>query len=287
MFVLGIGALLRPLITRLTVLTGVVGLLLFGLLTQAVILGSRSPLVPTVEPFSLGEIVRRLVGRRGRRGVRQLARRHLQRRGLPRPGAGPGRPAPDRPGSRRAGAAGRPARRRQRARCCGRRSRRARCRRCRAGSAPASTRSRLAHRHAGDDAGGAGRAAARRRPAVPGFRWYDKAPGPAADQAAPRTPPRSRPALRRARAAGATAAPASATCSRGDAPTQLLTVSHARLPGTDRGPRRSPRCASASCARSPVRRPGDHRVAPGPPAADAATSCRASRAAARSCCCAA
>ena len=57
LFVLGIGALLRPLITRLTVITGVVGLLFFGLLAQAVVLGIALSVVPTVEPFSLGEIV--------------------------------------------------------------------------------------------------------------------------------------------------------------------------------------------------------------------------------------
>jgi hypothetical protein len=57
LFVLGIGALLRPLITRLTVITGVVGLLFFGLLAQAVVLGIALSVVPTVEPFSLGEVV--------------------------------------------------------------------------------------------------------------------------------------------------------------------------------------------------------------------------------------
>lgn len=55
--VLAIGALLRPLITRLTVITGVVGLLVFGLLAQAVVLGIALAVVPTVTPFSLGEIV--------------------------------------------------------------------------------------------------------------------------------------------------------------------------------------------------------------------------------------
>ena len=55
--VLIIGALVRPLITRLTVLTGIVGLLVFGFLTQALILGLALAVVPTVEPFSLGEVV--------------------------------------------------------------------------------------------------------------------------------------------------------------------------------------------------------------------------------------
>lgn len=54
--VLAVGALLRPLLTRLTVLTGTVGLLVAGLLAQALILGIALNLVPTVEPFTLGEI---------------------------------------------------------------------------------------------------------------------------------------------------------------------------------------------------------------------------------------
>lgn len=54
--VLAVGALLRPLLTRLTVLTGIAGLLVAGLLAQALILGIALNLVPTVEPFSLGEI---------------------------------------------------------------------------------------------------------------------------------------------------------------------------------------------------------------------------------------
>lgn len=55
--VLAAGALLRPLITRLTVLTGLVGLLLAGLLAQALVLGVALALVPTVEPFTFLEIV--------------------------------------------------------------------------------------------------------------------------------------------------------------------------------------------------------------------------------------
>lgn len=55
--VLAVGALVRPLITRLTVLTGVVGLLLAGFLAQAVVLGIALALVPTVEPFSAGQVV--------------------------------------------------------------------------------------------------------------------------------------------------------------------------------------------------------------------------------------
>jgi predicted AlkP superfamily pyrophosphatase or phosphodiesterase len=54
---LAVGALLRPLLTRLTVLTGTVGLLVAGVLAQAVLLGVALALVPTVEPFNLGEIV--------------------------------------------------------------------------------------------------------------------------------------------------------------------------------------------------------------------------------------
>lgn len=55
--VLVLGALLRPLLTRLTVLTGTVGLLLAGVLAQSVVLGVALALVPSVEPFSLGEVV--------------------------------------------------------------------------------------------------------------------------------------------------------------------------------------------------------------------------------------
>ena len=55
--VLVVGALLRPLITRLTVLTGAVGLLVTGLLAQAAILGVALSLVPTVEPFAWPEVV--------------------------------------------------------------------------------------------------------------------------------------------------------------------------------------------------------------------------------------
>ena len=54
---LAIGALLRPLLTRLTVLTGVFGLLVAGLLAQALILWLALSLVPTVRPFTFGEVV--------------------------------------------------------------------------------------------------------------------------------------------------------------------------------------------------------------------------------------
>lgn len=54
--VVGVGALLRPLLIRLAVLTGIAGLLVAGLLTQVLILGIALNLVPTVEPFSPGEI---------------------------------------------------------------------------------------------------------------------------------------------------------------------------------------------------------------------------------------
>jgi len=55
--VLVVGALLRPLLTRLTVLTGTLGLLVAGVLAQSVVLGVALALVPTVEPFGLGEVV--------------------------------------------------------------------------------------------------------------------------------------------------------------------------------------------------------------------------------------
>lgn len=54
--VLAVGALLRPALTRLTVLTGTLGLLLAGLLAQALVLGIALTLVPTVERFSFGEV---------------------------------------------------------------------------------------------------------------------------------------------------------------------------------------------------------------------------------------
>lgn len=54
--VLLVGALLRPFLTQLTVLTGVIGLLVAGLLAQVIILGLALSLVPTVHPFSIGEI---------------------------------------------------------------------------------------------------------------------------------------------------------------------------------------------------------------------------------------
>jgi len=54
--VLAVGALLRPALTRLTVLTGTFGLLVAGLLAQVLVLGIALALVPTVERFSVGEI---------------------------------------------------------------------------------------------------------------------------------------------------------------------------------------------------------------------------------------
>ncbi len=54
---LAVGALLRPLLTRLTVLTGVFGLLFAGLLAQALVLWIALSLVPTVRPFTFGEVV--------------------------------------------------------------------------------------------------------------------------------------------------------------------------------------------------------------------------------------
>ncbi|GAA1917511.1 phage holin family protein [Nocardioides lentus] len=55
--VLALGALLRPFLTRLTVLTGVFGLLLAGVLAQALVLWLALELVPTVQPFSVLEVV--------------------------------------------------------------------------------------------------------------------------------------------------------------------------------------------------------------------------------------
>ena len=54
--VLLVGALLRPALTRLTVLTGTLGLLVAGLLAQALVLGIALTVVPTVERFSFGEV---------------------------------------------------------------------------------------------------------------------------------------------------------------------------------------------------------------------------------------
>ena len=55
--VLLVGALLRPLILRLTVLTGAFGLLLAGALAQVLILWIALSLVPSVERFTFGEVV--------------------------------------------------------------------------------------------------------------------------------------------------------------------------------------------------------------------------------------
>ncbi|MBC9732421.1 alkaline phosphatase family protein [Nocardioides marmotae] len=55
--VLVLGAVLRPLLSRLTVLTGTVGLLLVGLLAQAVVLGAALLLIPSADPFSPGELL--------------------------------------------------------------------------------------------------------------------------------------------------------------------------------------------------------------------------------------
>ncbi|MBF4161392.1 alkaline phosphatase family protein [Nocardioides acrostichi] len=55
--VVTLGAILRPLIVRLTVLTGAVGLLVSGFLAQAGILALALALLPTVEPFTLSEVV--------------------------------------------------------------------------------------------------------------------------------------------------------------------------------------------------------------------------------------
>lgn len=55
--VLLVGALLRPLLTRLTVITGVYGLLLTGFLAQSLVLGVALALVPSIEPIDFPEIV--------------------------------------------------------------------------------------------------------------------------------------------------------------------------------------------------------------------------------------
>ena len=55
--VLAVGALLRPLLTFVTVITGTIGLLVAGLLAQALILWVALAVVPTVERFSVGEVV--------------------------------------------------------------------------------------------------------------------------------------------------------------------------------------------------------------------------------------
>jgi len=55
--VFAVGAVLRPLLARLTVLTGVVGLLLVGLLAQSVVLGVALALVPAIDPLPLPEVV--------------------------------------------------------------------------------------------------------------------------------------------------------------------------------------------------------------------------------------
>lgn len=52
-----VGAFLRPVLIQLTAVTGTIGLLLAGLLSQALILGVALQLVSTVRPFTLGEVV--------------------------------------------------------------------------------------------------------------------------------------------------------------------------------------------------------------------------------------
>jgi len=54
--VLLVGALLRPLIVRLTAMTGAVGLFIAGVLTQAVVLGVALAVVPTIDPFTVREV---------------------------------------------------------------------------------------------------------------------------------------------------------------------------------------------------------------------------------------
>ena len=52
-----VGALLRPFLTRLTVITGVFGLLLTGFLAQSLVLGVALLIVPDVEPIDFPELV--------------------------------------------------------------------------------------------------------------------------------------------------------------------------------------------------------------------------------------
>lgn len=54
--VLFVGALLRPLIVRLTAMTGAVGLFIAGVLTQVVVLGVALAVVPTIDPFTVREV---------------------------------------------------------------------------------------------------------------------------------------------------------------------------------------------------------------------------------------
>ena len=55
--VLVLGALLRPLLTLLTVVTGALGLLVAGLFSQVLILGLAIAAVPTTEPFSVADLL--------------------------------------------------------------------------------------------------------------------------------------------------------------------------------------------------------------------------------------
>ncbi len=55
--VLALGALVRPFLTQLTVITGAIGLLLASLLAQALILGIALSVLPSLKPFSLTDIV--------------------------------------------------------------------------------------------------------------------------------------------------------------------------------------------------------------------------------------
>lgn len=55
--VLLVGSLLRPLLTRLTVMTGISGLLVTGFLAQGLVLGVALALVPSIEPIDFPEVV--------------------------------------------------------------------------------------------------------------------------------------------------------------------------------------------------------------------------------------
>jgi hypothetical protein len=54
---IAVGALLRPLLARVVVVTGVLGLLVTGFLAQSLVLGVALALVPSIEPIDFPEIV--------------------------------------------------------------------------------------------------------------------------------------------------------------------------------------------------------------------------------------
>ena len=234
-FVLAIGALLRPLITRLTVITGVVGLLFFGLLAQALVLEVALSVVPTVEPFTLGEVVLaswaaavaaavfnwlvdtssdqvflgqvlgRAVRATPRAGVDGPGLLVVQLDGVSEPllrqaitsGAVPTVSRWVRQGTHQ-------------------------LRRWHTG-VPATTPAGQAVLLHGNDT------------AVPGFRWYDKSLGRVRAASRPADAAEVEKELSDDHGLLAYGGASVSNLFSGDAPTRLLTVSHARLPGADRG----------------------------------------------------